>query len=56
MKLINYFLTHWLYLLGGITWSLIEVFDPEYGYHVYKWLMIKSGDFDTGQWLWEDCK
>lgn len=56
MRLARKFLKYWFYLLGGITWSLIEIFDPKHGYHVYNYLMIKSGDFDVGQWLWKDCK
>ena len=53
--MLRYFLVISFYLLGGITWSLIEVFDPPCGYSVYKFFMITSGDLDIESKFWEEC-
>lgn len=53
--MIRYFLVICFYLLGGITWSLIEVFDPPWGYCVYKFFMVTSADLDVENKLWEEC-
>lgn len=53
--MLRYFSVISFYLLGGITWSLIEVFDPAWGYCIYKFFMITSWDLDINNRFWEKC-